>query len=88
MTEMQTLDLNFLVPGHGKASSDQWQQGLAKQLHYFTLLRDEIRIIIEDLGTIDQASKQVGILEENSWELFQYYHRRNVTASFVQLEWE
>ncbi|NOQ94712.1 MAG: quinoprotein relay system zinc metallohydrolase 2 [Methylophaga sp.] len=88
MTEMQTLELNFLVPGHGEASSDKWQQGLAKQLHYFTILRDEIRIIIEDLGTIDQASKQVGILEQNSWELFQHYHRRNVTASFVQLEWE
>ncbi|MDC9725692.1 MAG: quinoprotein relay system zinc metallohydrolase 2 [Gammaproteobacteria bacterium] len=88
MIEMQKLELNFLVPGHGEASSDKWQQGLAKQLHYFTLLRDEIRIIIEDLGTIDQASKQVGILEQNSWELFEHYHRRNVTASFVQLEWE
>jgi len=88
MKKMQTMELNFLIPGHGEASSDQWQQGLEKQLHYFTLIRDEIRIIIEDLGTIDQASKQVGILEQNSWELFEHYHRRNVTASFVQLEWE
>ncbi len=88
MIEMQTLDLNFLIPGHGEASSDKWQQGLTKQLDYFTLLRDEIRLIIEDLGTIDQASKEVGILEQNSWELFEHYHRRNVTASFVQLEWE
>jgi len=88
MTQMQTMDLNFLIPGHGEASSDKWQSGLQKQLDYFTLLRDEIRVIIEDLGTIDQASKEVGILEQNSWELFEHYHRRNVTASFVQLEWE
>jgi len=88
MADMQKMELNFLVPGHGEASSDKWQQGLAKQLHYFTLIRDEIRVIIEDLGTIDQASKQVGIPEQNSWELFDRYHRRNVTASFVQLEWE
>jgi len=88
MTQMQTMDINFLIPGHGEASSDKWQQGLKKQLDYFTLLRDEIRVIIEDLGTIDQASKEVGILEQNSWELFEHYHRRNVTASFVQLEWE
>jgi len=88
MTQMQTMDLNFVIPGHGEASSDKWQQGLTKQLNYFTLLRDEIRVIIEDLGTIDQASKQVGILEQNSWELFEHYHRRNITASFVQLEWE
>ena len=88
MKQMQSMELSFLIPGHGEASSDQWQQGLKKQLDYFSLLRDEIRLIIEDLGTIDQASKEVGILEQNSWELFEHYHRRNVTASFVELEWE
>jgi len=40
------------------------------------------------MGTIDQASKQVGLEEEKNWELFSRYHRRNVTAAFVQLEWE
>jgi len=85
---LQTMDLDFVVPGHGPASNDKWQQGLVNQLRYFNVLRDEIRVIIEDLGTIDQASKQVGISEQNSWELFDLYHRRNVTASFVQLEWE
>ncbi|RKZ98701.1 MAG: quinoprotein relay system zinc metallohydrolase 2 [Gammaproteobacteria bacterium] len=85
---LQSMDLNFVIPGHGIASKDKWQQGLANQLRYFNVLRDEIRVIIDDLGTIDQASKQVGIPEQNSWELFDLYHRRNVTASFVQLEWE
>ena len=88
MNELQTMDFMYVVPGHGEAGRDKWQKGLKKQLHYFTLLRDEIRTIIDDMGTIDQASKQVGILEQNSWELFEHYHRRNVTASFVQLEWE
>ena len=85
---LQTMDLAFVIPGHGIASNDKWQQGLADQLRYFNLIRDEIRVIINNLGTIDQASKQVGIPEQNSWELFDLYHRRNVTASFVQLEWE
>ena len=80
--------LQFIVPGHGQASGDLWQQGLKSQHRYFTTLRDEIRLIIEDMGTIDQASKQVGLNEENNWELFPQYHRRNITASFVQLEWE
>jgi quinoprotein relay system zinc metallohydrolase 2 len=85
---LQSMDLDFIIPGHGTASNDKWQQGLASQLRYFNVLRDEIRVIIEDLGTIDQASEQVGIPEQNSWELFDLYHRRNVTAAFVQLEWE
>jgi len=88
MEQLKTLDLNYVVPGHGTASSDLWQQGFENQIRYFTTLRDEIRVIINDMGTIDEASQQVGITEQNSWELFPQYHRRNVTASFVQLEWE
>lgn len=88
MEHLKTLDINYLVPGHGIASNDQWQQGLNNQIRYFTTLRNEIRVIIDEMGTIDQASKQVGITEKNSWELFPNYHRRNITASFVQLEWE
>lgn len=88
LNTMQQLELNFVVPGHGIASNDKWQQGLAKQIRYFTIVRDGVRDIIADFGTIEQASKQVGITEQNSWGLFPNYHRRNVTASFVELEWE
>ncbi len=86
--QLQAMDVNYIIPGHGTASSDLWQQGLANQLRYFNVLRDGIREIIADFGTIDQASKQVGWEEEANWELFDQYHRRNVTSSFVQLEWE
>jgi len=88
MEKLQSMELNFVIPGHGTASSDLWQQGLENQHRYFTTLRDEIRIIIDDMGTIKQASTQVGIQEKDNWELFPHYHRRNITASFVQLEWE
>ena len=85
---LQKMALNFVVPGHGVASNNLWQQGLADELRYFTTLRNDIRIIIEDMGTIDQASKKVGLEEEKNWELFPQYHSRNITAAFVQLEWE
>jgi glyoxylase-like metal-dependent hydrolase (beta-lactamase superfamily II) len=88
MEQLQKMTFNVVIPGHGEASKDKWQDGLAAQLHYFKLIRDQIRVIINDLGTIQQASKQVGISEEKNWELFPEYHRRNITASFVELEWE
>jgi quinoprotein relay system zinc metallohydrolase 2 len=86
--ELQAMSLNAVIPGHGEASTNKWQKGLEDELRYLSLIRDEIRVIINDMGTIEQASKQVGLSEEGSWELFPEYHRRNVTASFVQLEWE
>ena len=88
MQKLKNLDLNYVVPGHGAASHDLWQQGFENQIRYFSTIRDQIRGIVENLGTIEQATKEVGITEQNSWELFDHYHRRNVTASFVELEWE
>jgi len=88
MQQLLTMDLNFVIPGHGKASSDEWRQGLLDQIRYFTVLRDEIRAIINDMGTIDEATQKVGLQEAGNWELFSDYHRRNITASFVELEWE
>jgi quinoprotein relay system zinc metallohydrolase 2 len=88
MQQLQTMDLNFVIPGHGKAGSDQSQQGLVDQIRYFTVLRTEIRKIIENLGTIDEATETVGLEEAKNWELFPLYNRRNITASFVELEWE
>ncbi|MDH5358498.1 MAG: quinoprotein relay system zinc metallohydrolase 2 [Gammaproteobacteria bacterium] len=88
MQQLKAMELNHVIPGHGPASSDQWQQGLSNQLRYFTVLRDKIRTVIADFGTIEEASNRVGNEEQPYWELFEYYHRRNVTASFVELEWE
>ncbi len=88
MQKLQSMDLNFVIPGHGKASSKEWQQGLLAQIKYFTVLRNETREIINNMGTIEQATKTVGLEVANNWELFEQYHRRNITASFVELEWE
>ncbi|MCX4188123.1 quinoprotein relay system zinc metallohydrolase 2 [Methylophaga sp. OBS4] len=86
--QLQQLDVVTVVPGHGPASQDQWQQGWQDQLHYLTTIREQIRAIINELGTIDEATATVGLSEQEKWELFEEYHRRNVTASFVELEWE
>ena len=88
MQQLESMDLNFVIPGHGKAGSDEWRQGLSAQIKYFTTLRNEIREIINDMGTIEEATQTVGLQEANNWELFELYHRRNITAAFVELEWE
>lgn len=88
MQQLQSMDLNVVIPGHGPATKSQWQQGLLDQIRYFTVLRNQIREVINNLGTIDEATQSIGIREAQNWELFEHYHRRNITASFVELEWE
>jgi len=86
--QLQQQAVRFVVPGHGPAGEELWQLGLQKQLDYFTTMREQIRAIINDFGTIDQATATVGVDKKDEWLLFEQYHRRNVTAAFVELEWE
>ncbi len=88
MQELSSMNLNYVIPGHGTARQTGWQQGFTDQIRYFTTIRDGIREIIADFGTIDEATKRVGLEEKQNWELFDEYHRRNITSSFVELEWE
>jgi quinoprotein relay system zinc metallohydrolase 2 len=76
-----------VVPGHGPASAP-WPAAAADQVRYLERLRDEIRALIATGGTIEEAVAKVGTVERPAWELFDFYHPRNVTAAFAELEWE
>lgn len=78
----------MIVPGHGTAFTGEQSEGWQDLLRYLTTIREEIRVIINDLGTIEQAIDSVGTQEAEKWKLFEEYHRRNITAAFVELEWE
>lgn len=88
MDSLLTLELEHLIPGHGPAVNKDWPAAIEKQRAYFIEVRQGIRDIIYDFGTIDQATKTVGLEQQSNWLLFEHYHRRNITASFVELEWE
>jgi quinoprotein relay system zinc metallohydrolase 2 len=76
-----------VVPGHGPRSAP-WPAAAADQVRYLERLRDEIRTLIATGGTIEEAVARVGNAERASWRLFEFYHPRNVTAAFAELEWE
>lgn len=76
-----------VVPGHGPTSAP-WPAAAADQIRYLERLRDEIRALIAGGDTIQEAVATVGAAERASWRLFEFYHPRNVTAAFAELEWE
>ena len=87
MDGLQKLDVKRVVPGHGPVAVD-WKPALADQRRYLQTLATGIRDILAHNGTIDEAVKSVGQEERGNWLLFDEYHGRNVTAGFVELEWE
>jgi glyoxylase-like metal-dependent hydrolase (beta-lactamase superfamily II) len=88
MDELAKLEFNTVIPGHGPVLKGEWKSALALQKQYFTHVREQVREIIFDMGTITQATTEVGLGENKDWLLHEEYHKRNVTSSFTELEWE
>ena len=85
--EMAGISAARVVPGHGPASA-AWPEAANAQTRYLTLLRNEVRAVLADGGTMEQAVAQVGQSERGAWALFDDYNPRNVIAAFAELEWE
>jgi quinoprotein relay system zinc metallohydrolase 2 len=76
-----------VVPGHGPTSVD-WPKGLEAQEAYLRLIVREVRSALKKRRTLEQAVDEVGLSEASKWREFDNFHRRNVTTSYVELEWE
>ena len=87
MGEVAAIGAERVVPGHGPVSDD-WPGAQAGQHRYLEVIAREIRIVLNANGTIESAVAMVGEVERPHWHLFDEYNKRNVTASFVELEWE
>ena len=85
--KLKSVDAERVVPGHGPVSAE-WPESLSAQERYLRTLLREIRQFIQDGWLLEQAVEQVGYNERDEWLLFDNYHRRNVTSSFAELEWE
>ncbi len=76
----------LVVPGHGPVAL--WPAGIGHTARYLATVRDGIRAIIADGGTMQEAMDSVGADEKDKWQLFDVHHRRTVNKAFVELEWE
>jgi hypothetical protein len=44
--------------------------------------------MIKQGKTLEQAVNSVGLAAKKNWQLFEQFHRKNVTIAFAELEWE
>lgn len=87
MNELRAIKATTVIPGHG-AVQKNWPAAADNQQRYLESLLDEIRLMLRNRKTIQQAVESVGLGERDKWLLFDTFHRRNVTTAFAQLEWE
>lgn len=87
MEQMRKVRAARVVPGHGPRTAE-WPTALDAQRRYLASLRDQIRLVQRQGGTMEQAVATVGHDERTRWKLFDDYNARNVTTAFHELEWE
>jgi quinoprotein relay system zinc metallohydrolase 2 len=76
-----------VVPGHGPHAM-QLPAAFEPEKRYLSTIATDVRALIKENKTLEQATEKAGFSEHNAWRLFDDYHVRNVTAAFAELEWE
>lgn len=87
MDELRGIKANSVIPGHG-AVQKNWPTAAKNQQRYLESLLNETRQMLSDRKTMQQAVETVGVSERDQWQLFDLFHKRNVTTAFAELEWE
>lgn len=87
MGDLRTLPARHVVPGHG-ALDLKWPQALAPQERYLGALASGVRAAIRAGRSLAETVDAADPAQVTEWKLAEEYHRRNVTAAFVELEWE
>ncbi len=76
-----------VVPGHGPASLP-WPDAAAPMERYLLRLRSDVREMIRQGRTIQQAAQDAAQSERGHWLLFDDFNARNATSAYHELEWE
>ena len=76
-----------VVPGHGPHAMEL-PGALFPERDYLSTIATDVRTLIKEGKTLEDAVKVAGMSQREKWKLFDYYHVRNVTAAFAELEWE
>lgn len=87
LTAMKGVAAERVVPGHGPVAMP-WPEAQVPIHRYLDLVATEVKAMIGEGKSLEQAVEVVGLSERTAWVLFEEYHARNVSATFAELEWE
>lgn len=84
---LQQERYTLVIPGHGGLVKD-WPASMRAHQSYLGQLQTEIRAAIKQGKTLEYAVEHLGLSAKQHWQLFDQFHRKNITIAFAELEWE
>ena len=87
LEQLEKRKVKRVIPGHGPVVTD-WPKSMQPEKAYLQMLLDETRVAIKQGIYLKDAVQTIGISAKDQWQLFDQFHRKNVTTSYAELEWE
>ncbi len=87
IAELKKIPAKLVIPGHGPATAP-WPSAIEPEERYLAKVADGVRKALKDKQTIQEAIEGVAWDEKDKWQQFENFHRRTVTATYAELEWE
>ncbi len=87
LRKLQQRQFAVVIPGHGPVVRN-WPAAMRPEQAYLQMLLREIRAAIKKGVHLQDAVQGIGHSARGQWQLFDQFHRKNVTTAFAELEWE
>ncbi len=87
IAELKKIPAKIVIPGHGPVTAP-WPSAIEPEERYLAKVADGVRKALKDKKTIQEAIEGVAWDEKDKWRQFENFHRRTVTATYAELEWE
>lgn len=87
LDELSALPAQRVVPGHGPVVDD-WPAAAAGVARYLSVLRNDVRALLDEGIDLKEAQEKAGYSEQENWQMFDEFHKRNVTKVYTEMEWE
>ncbi|NOQ63010.1 MAG: quinoprotein relay system zinc metallohydrolase 2 [Methyloprofundus sp.] len=85
--KLEKRQFDVVIPGHGQIVRD-WPASLQPEKQYLQYLQTVLRGKIKQGVYLEDVLKSVSYPAKDQWQLFDDFHKKNLSSAFAELEWE
>jgi len=87
INKLEKRRFDVVIPGHGPIVRD-WPESLQPQKHYLQYLQKVVRSKIKNGVYLEDVLITVNYPAKDQWQLFNDFHKKNLSSAYAELEWE
>lgn len=87
LDKLEKREFDVVIPGHGAIVRD-WPASLQAEKQYLQYLARTIRYKIKKGVYMEEVLRTVDYPAKDQWQLFDDFHKKNLSSAYAELEWE